>query len=121
MGVETTITHSFEANQKGINYRAITAVEFGMLAQHDFENLFLEAVLGFLQYVDKASATDPLNGKMITSVQLGLGHRFSERMFARIRAGYVFPIGADYTYLGYKYRIEAIGGPTLALTIGVTF
>ncbi|AFM11079.1 hypothetical protein [Turneriella parva] len=120
-GIGVSLAYSIETMHKGITYRSTTALLTEAVVQYDMARHFIDAGIGLIQYVDRTSANDALNGKMRTIIQFGLGTRFTQNVFARVSVGWLMPISADYRESGYLFQVEDIGGPVAFLTIGARF
>jgi hypothetical protein len=121
VGIGASLAYTMETLHKGITYRSTTALVTEAIVQYDMDRHFIDAGIGLIQYVDRTSANDALNGKMRTIIQFGLGKRFTQNVFARVSVGWLMPISADYRESGYLFQVEDIGGPAAFLTIGVRF
>lgn len=120
-GVGLSVAFSFEATQNGVTYRSNTALVTEGILQYGADKYFAEAAIGLIQYVDQKSANDPLNGKMRTMLQFGVGNRFSENLYAKVTVGWLMPISADYRESGFLFNVEAKGGPTAFVSVGFRF
>ncbi|MFZ5630647.1 MAG: hypothetical protein ACOY5B_16055 [Spirochaetota bacterium] len=120
-GLGVALSYSLETLHKGVTYRSTTALLTEAVVQYDMSSYFLDAGLAFIQFVDRTSANDALNGKVRTIIQFGLGKRFTQNVFARVSVGWLMPIAADYRESGYLFQVEDNGGPTAFVTVGARF